>query len=257
MPVAIVTGGARGIGLAVSRELAKRGFDLALGGRDERRLTRARDAIIDEFRVRCIVQPTDVSDEQQADALVERTQSEFGRINVALVRQLGALPIPSPASGFTYAFDNSTGTFVRSTQSFGPILADRAETIGRGRFAFGYSLQQFSFQTFDGLRCGNDELGYGSGWLVFADHDQTRPPQRSDDEPLIYAYRPSLIGTIIGNREYFDFRPIQKRSTNGTLVFCDDRGAAAARAVIVSYTGRPRTDTVDPAGKRLVCAHSP
>jgi hypothetical protein len=40
---------------------------------------------------------------------------------------------------------------VRSTQSFGPILADRAETIGRGRFAFGYSLQQFTFETFDGL----------------------------------------------------------------------------------------------------------
>jgi hypothetical protein len=79
-------------------------------------------------------------------------QSEFGKINIALVRQLGALPIPSPASGFTYTFDNSTGTFVRSTQSFGPILADRAETIGRGRFAFGYSLQQFSFETFDGLR---------------------------------------------------------------------------------------------------------
>ena len=79
-------------------------------------------------------------------------QSEFGRINIALVRQLGALPIPSPASGFTYTFDNSTGTFVRSTQSFGPILADRAETIGRSRFAFGYGLQQFSFETFDGLR---------------------------------------------------------------------------------------------------------
>jgi len=79
-------------------------------------------------------------------------QSEFTQINVALVRQLGALPIPSPAAGFTYAFDTSTGTFVRSTQSFGPILADRAETIGRGRFAFGYNLQQFSFETFDGLR---------------------------------------------------------------------------------------------------------
>ena len=79
-------------------------------------------------------------------------QSEFTQINVALVRQLGALPIPSPAAGFTYAFDTSTGTFVRSTQSFGPILADRAETIGRGRFAFGYNMQQFSFETFDGLR---------------------------------------------------------------------------------------------------------
>ena len=97
-------------------------------------------------------------------------QSEFGRINVALVRQLGALPIPSPASGFTYAFDSSTGTFVRSTQSFGPILADRAETIGRGRFAFGYSLQQFSFETFDGLSLSHipavfthDDFALGGG----------------------------------------------------------------------------------------------
>jgi hypothetical protein len=79
-------------------------------------------------------------------------QSEFERFNIALVRQLVALPVPSPASGFTYAFDESTGTFTRSTQSFGPILADRAETIGRGKFAFGYSFQQFSFQRFDGLR---------------------------------------------------------------------------------------------------------
>ena len=97
-------------------------------------------------------------------------QSEFERINVALVRQLGALPIPSPASGFTYAFDSSTGTFVRSTQSFGPILADRAETIGRGRFAFGYSLQQFSFETFDGLSLSHipavfthDDFNLGGG----------------------------------------------------------------------------------------------
>jgi hypothetical protein len=79
-------------------------------------------------------------------------QSEFEQINLALVRQLGGLPIPSPASGFTYAFDPANGTFVRTTQSFGPILADRAETIGRGRFAFGYSVQQFSFETFDGIR---------------------------------------------------------------------------------------------------------
>jgi hypothetical protein len=97
-------------------------------------------------------------------------QSEFGQINVALVRQLGALPIPSPAAGFTYAFDTSTGTFVRSTQSFGPILADRAETIGRGRFAFGYNLQQFSFETFDGMRLSHipavfthDDANLGGG----------------------------------------------------------------------------------------------
>ena len=42
--------------------------------------------------------------------------------------------------------------FVRSTNSFGPILSDRAETIGRGRLAFGFSHQFFSFDHLDGVR---------------------------------------------------------------------------------------------------------
>src|SRR5215207_845555 len=72
-------------------------------------------------------------------------QSEFRLMNVALTSQLATVPLPSPASGFTYNFDPGTGTFVRSTKSFGPILADRGETIGRGKIAFGYTYQFFSF----------------------------------------------------------------------------------------------------------------
>lgn len=82
-------------------------------------------------------------------------QSNFTQINIALASQLTALPLPSPASGFTYAFDADTGTFVRSTQSFGPILTDRAETIGRGRFSFGFSSQFFSFDTLEGADLAN------------------------------------------------------------------------------------------------------
>jgi len=109
----------------------------------------------------------------------------------------------------------------------------------------------------DGRRCANDEKSYGAGWIVFFDRDSKSPPQRSDTEPLIYAYRPQMVGAIVGNRPYFDFRPIMRRSTNGTLVFCDERGPPAARAVIVSYTGRPRVDTVAADGTRLICTNSP
>jgi hypothetical protein len=78
-------------------------------------------------------------------------QSDFRLVNIALTGQLTAVPLPSPASGFTYQFDAATGTFVRSTRSFGPILSDRAETIGRGRLAFGFSNQFFSFDHLDGV----------------------------------------------------------------------------------------------------------
>src|SRR5687767_2958111 len=82
-------------------------------------------------------------------------QSEFRLMNVALTSQLATVPLPSPASGFTYTFDPGTGTFARSTLSFGPILAERGETIGRGRVAFGYTYQYFSFDHLDGLSLSN------------------------------------------------------------------------------------------------------
>ena len=78
-------------------------------------------------------------------------QSDFRLVNIALASQLTSVPVPSPASGFFYQFDSTTGTFVRSTRSFGPILADRGETIGRGRIAFAVNYQYFSFDHLDGI----------------------------------------------------------------------------------------------------------
>jgi hypothetical protein len=77
-------------------------------------------------------------------------QNNFGPFNSAMATQLTSLPIPSPASGFTYTFDPALGVYRRSGQSFGPILAERAETIGKGKFFFGFSHQQFKFDSLDG-----------------------------------------------------------------------------------------------------------
>lgn len=78
-------------------------------------------------------------------------QVHFAQFNTAMVSQLVTLPLPSPASGFTYRLDPSLGVFQRSTQSFGPILAERAETIGAGRVSFGLAFQRFTFDTIEGL----------------------------------------------------------------------------------------------------------
>jgi hypothetical protein len=78
-------------------------------------------------------------------------QSDFRLFNIALTSQLASVPLPSPASGFTYEFNPATGTFVRSARSFGPILSDRAETIGRNRVAFGFNYQFFSYDRLDGI----------------------------------------------------------------------------------------------------------
>jgi hypothetical protein len=72
-------------------------------------------------------------------------------LGTAIATQLAILPIISPSSGFTYKYDSSAGAFVRSTTSFGPIYADRAETVGRGKASFGVSYQRFRFSTIDGI----------------------------------------------------------------------------------------------------------
>ncbi len=105
----------------------------------------------------------------------------------------------------------------------------------------------------DTRRCGGATLPADAGWMVYVNLDDTYPPQRSLAEPLLYMHVPELTGTVVSNRPYYEFRP-GRRSTNGTTVFCDRRGATAAKAVIVSYTGRPRVDRVDADGRPLRCA---
>lgn len=78
-------------------------------------------------------------------------QSNFAPFNAAMARQLTSLPIPSPASGFTYTFDKELGVYTRSARSLGPILAERAETIGKDKFVYGVSFQHFIFTSIDGV----------------------------------------------------------------------------------------------------------
>ena len=78
-------------------------------------------------------------------------QANFGKFSTALVSQFVTVPLPSPASGFTYHLDPSTGVFQRTTQSFGPILSERAETVGARRVSFGFASQRFTFDTVEGL----------------------------------------------------------------------------------------------------------
>jgi hypothetical protein len=77
-------------------------------------------------------------------------QNEFvPLLTSALGSQLALLPVASPASGFIFAKDPVTGVWTRSAQSFGPILTERAETIGKGRLSLGFSYQRFNFRSLD------------------------------------------------------------------------------------------------------------
>jgi hypothetical protein len=99
-------------------------------------------------------------------------QAEFTQFNISLASQLASVPLPSPASGFTYELDPALGVFKRSTQSFGPILAERAETIGKKKVSLGFNYQRFTFDSIEGV-------DLSSVPAVFT-HDGAAPGGRAD-----------------------------------------------------------------------------
>jgi len=78
-------------------------------------------------------------------------ESEFSQFGTALTGQIVSLPLPAPASGFTYQFDPGLGVFTRSTSSFGPILAERADTIGARRVTIGFAYQRLAFDSIENI----------------------------------------------------------------------------------------------------------
>ena len=70
-------------------------------------------------------------------------------------RQANLLPLASPSSGFIFTYDPTLKTFVTSTDSLGPILGERAETVGRHRLFIGFSYQFFDFDKLDGVDLHN------------------------------------------------------------------------------------------------------
>lgn len=82
-------------------------------------------------------------------------QFNFSQFGTALVGQLVSVPLPSPAGGFTFQFDPTLGVFRRTTESFGPILADRADTIGARHVSFGIAHQRYSYDSVEGIDLAN------------------------------------------------------------------------------------------------------
>jgi len=96
----------------------------------------------------------------------------FSPLNSEIGTQISQLPLTAPVSGFTFSFNPSLGVVSRQTESFGPILTERADTIGKHRLFLGVSYQYFNFDKVDDVNLKN----FGTVFQHESEHELCSPP---------------------------------------------------------------------------------
>ena len=89
--VALITGGSRGLGLALAHELGTYGCRVALVARDERELEEAANRLRAKG-IEAAVFPCDITNESALNPLIDRVTSQFGRIDI-LVNDAGLIKV--------------------------------------------------------------------------------------------------------------------------------------------------------------------
>jgi len=151
--VAVVTGAARGIGLAIARMFLARGDAAVLLDIDARTLAVESAVLAGEFGERVLAIACDVSDPQQVQQAVARTDQQYGRID-ALVNNAG-VAVFKPLTETSF----EEWRYVMGTNLDGPFLCSQA-CVPVMRKAGGGSIVNIA--SISGLRASTLRVAYGT-----------------------------------------------------------------------------------------------
>jgi short-subunit dehydrogenase len=124
----LITGGSRGLGLALAEEFAQFGAKVAICARDEQELARARQQLEDLGAVVCAV-PCDVSKPEEVDNLISSVTRHMGGIDV-LVNNAGVISVGPVLSQELKDFQEAMDVMFWGTVH--PTLAVLPQMLARG-----------------------------------------------------------------------------------------------------------------------------
>ena len=209
-PVAVVTGGARGIGLAVAQWFLARGHRVALIDIDNQTLARTQAALAEPERLLAL--HADVSLPQQVQAAFDAVEARFGRID-ALVNNAG-VAIFKPILETTFEEwrhvlgTNLDGAFL-CTQAAAPVMLK----TGGGSVV--------NIASISGLRASTLRVAYGTskGALIHLTKQQAVELGNAGIRVNVIAPGPvdtemaKLVHSVAIRSDYYDAIPLNRYGT--------------------------------------------
>jgi NAD(P)-dependent dehydrogenase (short-subunit alcohol dehydrogenase family) len=127
--VAVVTGAASGIGLALAERFARDGLDVVLGDVEEGALRSAAERI-EALGVGVLAVPTDVGDQEAVAELARAAVERFGAVHVVCNNagvSSGADPWFGPLSAWSWVLGVNLWGVIHGIRAFLPILINQGE----------------------------------------------------------------------------------------------------------------------------------
>lgn len=208
--VAVVTGGARGIGLAVGRWFLDAGYNVVLLDNDSATLAQTRTALADTARVLAI--DCDIADPDQVQQAVDRTVEKFGRID-ALVNNAG-VAIFKPIGQTSFAewrqvmSVNLDGAFL-CTQACAPVM------IANGGGAV------VNIASISGLRASTLRVAYGTSKAALIHLSKQQAVELGNAGIRVNVIAPGpvdtemakLVHSVAIRSDYYDAIPLNRYGT--------------------------------------------
>jgi len=159
--IAIVTGAGKGIGRGIAVGLAEAGADVALAARTESDLDEVA-GVVEAIGRRALVVPTDVTDREALERLVDRTVDTFGRLDVVVNNAGGTMPRPAMATSERF-LEQAFRFNVTSAFNLTKLAAQRmVDTSGGGAVvnisSRSASMTQTSFAAYGAAKAALDRL---------------------------------------------------------------------------------------------------
>ena len=183
--IALITGGSRGLGLEIARQVCARGGKVALIARDAEELARAKTDL-DRFSTEVLTIPCDLLESAQIQSAVQQTLQHFGKIDI-LINNAGTIEIGPLTHMQLKDFDRAMRLHFWAPFILYLLIAPQMRAKGGGRIV--------NISSIGGKIAVPHMAAYSASKFALAGFSDAMRPELAQDNIYVTTVTPGLMRT--------------------------------------------------------------